>query len=287
MALTNKLSAIGDAIREKTGKSELLTLDEMPEEIRSIEGSGGGGESGDNEDILRAIIDGSYTGVFSDNQITEVKEYTFVNSQISGLDTPNLKIVGTAAFRGIKTITNYYLPNLITVLGNAFDFDNTVDAALDIAKSFDFPKLKEASPYCFRYRSSVENFNLPEVEIIGDYCFRGCSGVKEMVFPKLTTIGDNAFRGCIQLEKLDILGGNQIEAGALRECSNLQAFIIRSTNNITQLTSSGIFSSSSILSGTGYIYVPAALLEEYKAATNWVSVAGQIRAIEDYPDICG
>ena len=43
MALTNKLSAIGDAIREKTGKTELLTLDAMPLEIASIETGGGGG----------------------------------------------------------------------------------------------------------------------------------------------------------------------------------------------------------------------------------------------------
>ena len=42
MELTNKLSAIGDAIREKTGKSELLTLDAMPLEIASIETGGGG-----------------------------------------------------------------------------------------------------------------------------------------------------------------------------------------------------------------------------------------------------
>lgn len=37
MALTNKLAAIGDAIREKTGKSAKLTLDQMPSEIRSIQ----------------------------------------------------------------------------------------------------------------------------------------------------------------------------------------------------------------------------------------------------------
>ena len=42
MEVTNKLSAIGDAIREKTGKSELLTLDAMPGEIASIETGGGG-----------------------------------------------------------------------------------------------------------------------------------------------------------------------------------------------------------------------------------------------------
>lgn len=44
MALTDKLSAIGVAIREKTGKSELLTLDAMPSEIAAIETGGGGGE---------------------------------------------------------------------------------------------------------------------------------------------------------------------------------------------------------------------------------------------------
>ena len=43
MALTNKLSAIGAAIREKTGKTELLTLDQMPTEIASIT-TGGGSE---------------------------------------------------------------------------------------------------------------------------------------------------------------------------------------------------------------------------------------------------
>lgn len=41
MALINKLSAIGDAIREKTGKEDLLTLDQMPEEIKGISGGGG------------------------------------------------------------------------------------------------------------------------------------------------------------------------------------------------------------------------------------------------------
>ena len=36
MALIDKLNAIGDAIRSKTGKSEKMTLDEMPIEISSI-----------------------------------------------------------------------------------------------------------------------------------------------------------------------------------------------------------------------------------------------------------
>lgn len=38
MALINKLNAIGDAIRAKTGKTDLLTLDQMPTEIAAISG---------------------------------------------------------------------------------------------------------------------------------------------------------------------------------------------------------------------------------------------------------
>ena len=46
MALTNKLTAIGDAIRAKTGTTEAMTLDEMATAISGIT-TGSGGESTD------------------------------------------------------------------------------------------------------------------------------------------------------------------------------------------------------------------------------------------------
>ena len=46
MALTNKLVAIADAIRGKTGKTDTLTLDQMPTEIAGIQ-AGGGMETGE------------------------------------------------------------------------------------------------------------------------------------------------------------------------------------------------------------------------------------------------
>lgn len=42
MALTDKLTAIGDAIRTKTGSAGLLTLDQMATEIANISGGSGG-----------------------------------------------------------------------------------------------------------------------------------------------------------------------------------------------------------------------------------------------------
>ena len=41
MALTNKLTAIADSIRAKTGSTNKLTLDEMPTAISNISSGGG------------------------------------------------------------------------------------------------------------------------------------------------------------------------------------------------------------------------------------------------------
>lgn len=41
MALTDKLTAIGDAIRTKTGETAKLSLGEMPEKIKGIKTGGG------------------------------------------------------------------------------------------------------------------------------------------------------------------------------------------------------------------------------------------------------
>jgi hypothetical protein len=59
--------------------------------------------------------------------------------------------------------------------------------------------------------------------------------------------------------------------------------ILRNENDIVTLSSSKVFDTSDgIGAGTGYIYVPTALIEEYKSATNWSTYATQFRALEDY-----
>ena len=68
MALTDKLKAIANAIRDKTGKTDPLTLDQMPEEISGI--VSGEGEDLDTEldeqesliEQLQAILAGKAVG---------------------------------------------------------------------------------------------------------------------------------------------------------------------------------------------------------------------------------
>ena len=64
MALTDKLTAIGDAIRTKTGGTNLLTLDQMATEIANISGGSGGGDIDFNIQSIK-VADSASTPFFT------------------------------------------------------------------------------------------------------------------------------------------------------------------------------------------------------------------------------
>ena len=75
MALTDKLTAIADAIREKTGKADALTLDQMPTEIAGIETGGGGGSGGGGSGVAEKDVN------FYDYDGTVLYAYTVEEAQ--------------------------------------------------------------------------------------------------------------------------------------------------------------------------------------------------------------
>ena len=92
MALTDKLSAIGTAIRNKTGKTELMTLDEMPTEIAGISTGGDIPESALNFTSMENIdYNGNWDWFFTQykSQITtsNISEFSqaFYNSKVTDL----------------------------------------------------------------------------------------------------------------------------------------------------------------------------------------------------------
>lgn len=83
MALIDKLTAIADTIRAKTGKTDGLTLDQMPTEIEGIQ-SGGGGETMRN--MVSEVL--SLVPVFDDTWTT-VKFTLASNQSGTGFTVPN------------------------------------------------------------------------------------------------------------------------------------------------------------------------------------------------------
>ena len=100
----------------------------------------------------------------------------------------------------------------------------------------------------------------------------------------VTTIGDYAFYMCKLLTSVDFSVVTSIKANAFSYCSALDTVILRNDQVVT-LANANAFTSTPIASGTGYIYVPSALVDSYTADSVWSTFT--IRAIEDYPEICG
>lgn len=120
----------------------------------------------------------------------------------------------------------------------------------------------------------------------------GISGFSDEVklthaqFDSLTTIGMNGLMSCTTITKFDFPSLTSIGTNGLKGCTNLETLIFRSETMVTAGGSTPL-GNCKIASGEGYIYVPNALIDTYKANTNWSTYADQFRAIEDYPDICG
>jgi hypothetical protein len=87
MALTDKLSAIADAIRGKTGGTEKLTLAEMPLAIAGIEAGGGGGLA---YDMGEFVLDADTVGISVPHSLGVAPEFICVwTDHWAGLTSEN------------------------------------------------------------------------------------------------------------------------------------------------------------------------------------------------------
>lgn len=246
-----QLTAIADSIRAKTGSSAGMEVSAMPANVESIIGS----------DTLKSIIDRSATDITLPEGLTTIGSYAFNGcTKLAAINLPeSVTAIGIYAFYGCADLATINLPESVTTI----------------------------SSYTFYGCSKLALTALPDsLQTLGTYAFLGCTSLKTLKVPSgVSTLNSQAFSGCTALETVDSVGATAINAYCFRNCA-LSALILRA-DTLCTLANVNAFSGSGIASGTGYIYVPAALVEEYKAATNWATYADQIRAIEDYPDITG
>lgn len=136
--------------------------------------------------------------------------------------------------------------------------------------------------YAFTGCSSLTSADFPAATSIGESAFDVCSNLTSANFPAATSIGGAAFSECSSLTSADFPAVTSIENFAFEVCSNLTSITLRVTTQVCTLSNTSAFNSTPIKSGTGYIYVPAALIDSYKTATNWTTYANQFRALESY-----
>ena len=141
----------------------------------------------------------------------------------------------------------------------------------------------------FRGCSNLESADLSNVTgSIGAYTFTDCSKLKTVKIKSAVQSSTSTFQNCEEIERIELGNINNIGTLCFSGCSKLETVIIRrTTSRASSMGNVNAFANTPIANGTGYVYVPADLVDAFKSATNWSTYASQIRAIEDYPEICG
>ena len=278
--LDAKFSAIGDSVRAKTGKTELIPIDDIPAEIDSI--SGGGGDP-----RVKQLIEGTLEEL-NDENITYIQEKAlWYNSSITSVSLPNATTVGSNGIAYLGALKRVDLPNVTAIKDNAFYNSASLSEIY-------LPNLKKAGFRAFG-STGIRNIILPQLDTIGsntvDSCqnlFSQCKKLEYAVLSKIPNLPSQAFTYCSNLIYVDTSLAAYIPSNAFTSCENLKYLILRITGQICRLNNVSAVSKTPFAEdGTGGIcLVPSALITEYQTATNWSTLytAGTCLfwALEDY-----
>lgn len=263
-----------------------------------------------DEAVIDGLINRTITE-YADDNVENVGKYALSRcTELVSLNFPTARVFASYAVNQCEKLVSVTAPLTETIEDYAFQNCYALKEAL-------FPNVTEIMGYAFQKCTALETVSFPELEnpySLGNNHFQGCSALKNISFPKLTSVlgsmfkdcgiedvvfesvtalSSNAFSGCKSLRKIDFHALQVMSSGAFSNCTALEALILRRTDAICNLQYVTAISTSAIGKGTGYVYVPRALLsdddatKDYRRATNWSTYAERIRAIEDYPEICG
>jgi hypothetical protein len=202
----------------------------------------------------------------------EVVASRLIDKTITEFKDDILTTFATYAFCECVNLTTVDLPSVINIPERAFD--NCTSLATLI-----LPNLLSTGTNAFHKCTSLATVNLPSVTSIGNSTFSECASLATLNLPNVTNINNNGVRDCPTLVKIDLPKVTNIGDYAFYG-TRLKHVVLRS-NTLCTLGGTSAFQTQSPQSWL-HFYVPRALVEEYKVATNWTKYASYIYALEDY-----
>lgn len=203
--------------------------------------------------------------------ITDSADDAIIQRTISGAySNDRITAVGACAFLGCQALTAIDLPNVTQVKRNAFE------SCVQLS-TINLPKVTAFDRGVFT-NSAIQQAIFPLVTTIGDNCFYAAKHLISANLPLVTSLPIDSFR-LSTIQTADFAAVTNINRTAFTDCQSLTTLIIRTPSVCVISDISIALRGSKIASGTGYIYVPDDLVDSYKAATNWVAFADQIKPI--------
>ena len=152
------------------------------------------------------------------------------------------------AFYGCSALASITIPDSVTSIGNGAFYDCSALASITIPDS-----VTSIKSYAFYGCSALASITIPDsVTSIGNGAFYDCSALASITIPdSVTSIGTNVFYGCKGIAFYDFTSHTTVPT-------------LASTNTFTGIPADC------------QIRVPAALVDAWKAATNWSTYADYI-----------
>ena len=250
----------------------LLTARKYCDRDIVVEATGGGGGGGIAcDDIASAGITGDI-----ELSVTSIASMAFSNNAgITSLSAPNVTSIGTYGFYNSTGMKSVNLPSVKTISTYCLSGMKITELSL--------PECTSIGDRSFNGCKNIAKLELPKCKTIGASCLSNIL-ITELVLPECTSIGNSSLSGLTECTYVDLPKCTKLITYALRNSANLKTLILRSE---TLCALSGYaLNSTKIWNGTGYVYVPRALIESYQTATNWATIysknANVFRALEDY-----
>ena len=246
-----------------TAKAEAVVNVPQPSGTKQVTISQNGTTTEDVEDYENAQITVNVQPNLTTKQITQNGTYPASGDNADGYSSVSVAVPGpsgkiTISQNGTDIDVSSYALADVNVSGGASNEDAIVDGS---------------------FSGAYVNNNITKVD---QYKFYMMNGLTSATLNSVTQIGTRAFYNCTYISTVDCSEKVTISNNAFTYCYRLARLILRNTSKLSALDSSNALSDTAIATGTGYIYVPAALVDSYKAATNWSTYAARFRALEDY-----
>lgn len=267
--LEDTKTAIGNAIAAKGGSVTGKTFRQYATEISNLPSGGGGTPiavakdvsdytSGTSFDIKKQI-----TGVNFPNGVTSIANSSFENmSGITSVTIPSgVTSIGDRVFYGCSGLTSVTIPNSVTSIGIRAFYSTSINTVIT----------ENISNYCLITTGDMWISSFYDL-------YEGNTLVQNITIPNtVTEIPSRKFYKCTSLQSVTIPDTvTKINPYAFSGCSNLSSVTCLATTPPSMVSWYTYFDDTD---ANLVIYVPAASVEAYKAASGWSSYASRIQAI--------
>lgn len=197
------------------------------------------------------------------------------NGSITKVELAPSVVVGEYAFNHCAALQDVLIPEGVRCVGSTGQYFATCASLQEVTlpSTFIFTWSKSGS---FQECANLKKVILPSnSDSIPSDCFKSCYSLRQIVLPEsIQMIYSGAFQSCHSLVSLAIPKNvSTIASSAFSLCCSLAYLDFSQHTSVPTLQSTGAFDR---IAPDCQIRVPAALVDEWKAATNWATYAGYI-----------